>query len=189
MTAPVVVAGGGLAGAAAACLLARAGRRVLVFERMAAPAPKICGEFVSIEAQRTLARLGVDPAALGGHRIDRLRLVRGASVVEAALPFAAYGLSRCVLDEALLRAAAEARRGNPPRPCRHAGAIRATRCGSRSRESARCRAAALFLATGKHDLRGARRRLGGGARRAGRVQDASPPVRRADTRRSRAASS
>ena len=159
MTAPLVVAGGGLAGAAAACLLARAGKRVLLFERMAGPAPKICGEFVSAEAQRILARLGADPAALGAHRIDRLRLVRGASVVEAALPFAGYGLSRRVLDEALLRAAAGAgadiRRGHAVALARSGDPVTLDIEGMGEMP-----AAALFLATGKHDLRGARRRPG-----------------------------
>ena len=156
MTAPVVVAGGGLAGAAAVGLLARAGRRVLVLERDASPAPKICGEFISREAQRYLMRLGVDPAALGAHRITGVRLVRRDSIVEAALPFAGYGLSRRTLDEALRQQAAAAgadvRRGH---------AVTLARCGDPVTLAVEglgeIPAAALFLATGKHDLRGLRR--------------------------------
>ncbi len=137
--APVTIAGGGLAGAAAACQLARSGRAVTVIERSAGPSQKICGEFLSAEAQHYLARLGLDLASLGGHRIDRVRLVRGADVVETRLPFQALGLTRFALDEALLR---------------HAEACGAT---LRRGESVTDMAGIGFLATGKHDLRAARR--------------------------------
>lgn len=77
--------GGGLAGGAAACGLAlggfaAGGRAVTLLERDRAPVDKICGEFLSVEAQASLAAIGLDVAALGGHRISRLRLVRGAGV-------------------------------------------------------------------------------------------------------------
>jgi menaquinone-9 beta-reductase len=94
MIEPIVVAGGGLAGAAASYLLARAGRRVIVLEREVGPVDKICGEFIGRGAQLYLARLGIDVAALGAHAITQLRLVRGASLVEATLPFPGFGLSR-----------------------------------------------------------------------------------------------
>jgi flavin-dependent dehydrogenase len=42
-TAEVVVVGGGLAGAGAACVLAKAGREVLILEREASATHKICG--------------------------------------------------------------------------------------------------------------------------------------------------
>ena len=58
----VLVAGGGVAGAAAACLLAQRGREVLLVERERGPHDKICGEFVSGEAVDALARLGIDVA-------------------------------------------------------------------------------------------------------------------------------
>ncbi len=158
MTLPIVVAGGGPAGAATATLLARAGRPVVLFERNAAAADKICGEFLSGGACRDLAALGLDLAALGAEPIRAVRLVRGRRVIETALPFLACGLSRRVLDEALLAQAAAAgvtlRRGQVlvqavPEP---SGRIALTLA-----HGALCRAEALFLATGKHDLRGVRR--------------------------------
>ena len=164
----VVVAGGGLAGAAAACLLARSGRRVLVLERESVAAHKVCGEFLNTAAQQYLHALGLDPAALGGHRIGALRLVRGARVAEVRLPSAGMGLSRFRLDEALLAhaaaAGAEVRRGH---------AITAVRVDPTAGDAEKqrmhpaialdiaglpsLRTATLFLATGKHDLRGLRR--------------------------------
>jgi flavin-dependent dehydrogenase len=135
----VVVAGGGLAGAAVACQLAQAGRRVTVFERATGPGHKICGEFLSIEAQHYLTRLGLDLPALGGHVIDEVRLVRDARVISSKLPFRGLGLTRHALDEALLR--------------------HAERCGATLRrgETVTSPDGMTFLATGKHDLRGERR--------------------------------
>jgi flavin-dependent dehydrogenase len=158
VTPAAVVAGGGLAGAAAALLLARAGRDVKLFERAAAATDKICGEFLSGEACGHLAALGVDVAALGGHPIRTVRLVRGRRTVAAALPFPAFGLSRRVLDEALLaRAAAAGAAVCPGQAIRQAalaadGGIALTLGDG----SVRC-TEALFLAVGKHDLRGVRR--------------------------------
>ncbi len=137
---PLVIAGGGLAGAAAACGLAKAGRDVTVLERSTGPTDKICGDFLSAEAQHYLRRLGLDPATLGGHPITRVRVIRGTRQTECDLPFQGMGLSRRVLDEALLA---------------HAAA-----CGASIRRGVTVASMAPgihFLATGKHDLRGAAR--------------------------------
>lgn len=153
---PPVVVGGGPAGATLACLLARAGREVVVLERDAAPTDKVCGDFLSIEAQRSVAALGLDLPSLGAAPITTLRLVHGDRTAETSLPFAAAGLSRRLLDEALLRLAAD----------RGATVLRGRRALALHPEGARLRLATshgdmatgtVFLATGKHDLRGAQR--------------------------------
>src|SRR5690606_21932983 len=84
-----IVVGGGLAGASAACVLAQAGRPVLVIERETKPCHKVCGEFLGIEAQTYLARLGIDLNGLDASRISSVRLVHGTRVAEARLPFEA----------------------------------------------------------------------------------------------------
>ncbi|HKT86540.1 MAG TPA: FAD-dependent oxidoreductase [Novosphingobium sp.] len=148
----VLIIGGGLAGAAAALELARAGVPVRLLERDARPQHKICGEFLSIEANGDLQRLGLDPVALGAVPIDRVRLIAGGRRIEAALPFVAHGLSRKRLDEALLEAArwhgARIERG-----------VKATGIenGQVGSSAGPCRAQAILLATGKHDIRGLRR--------------------------------
>jgi len=151
-----VIAGGGLAGASAACVLAAAGRPVLLFERHRGPTDKICGEFISAEAQRSFDRIGIDLAALGAHRITAVRLVHRNEVVTGALPFAGYGLSRRLLDEVLLcRAAAlgaEIRRGESIRLRQNCGPLMLD-----TPSGVELRPKTLFLATGKHDLRGLRR--------------------------------
>ena len=149
----VLIAGGGLAGAAAAILLARAGTPVTLLERDPGPRDKICGEFLSREALLYLAGLGIDVAALGAAPIPAMRLIHGASVVETRLPFQGAGLSRRVLDEALLQqaqsAGATVRRGVSVRSV--SAAIVETTEG----ETPDSRT--LFLATGKHDVRGSPR--------------------------------
>ena len=67
-----VIVGGGPAGAATACGLAHLGREVVVVERAHGPHHKVCGEFLSIETQSHLHRLGINPAALGAVEIDRI---------------------------------------------------------------------------------------------------------------------
>jgi flavin-dependent dehydrogenase len=150
---PVVIAGGGPAGAAAAALLARAGRRVIVVEREAGPVHKVCGEFLGGPALAALARVGIDVAKLGASPIDRVRVVRGSRVVEASLGFAGAGLSRYAMDEALLAQAvaegAEVVRGKT---------IRAT-TESCLEVAGQIDGETLLLATGKHELRGAKREL------------------------------
>ncbi|OYV28318.1 MAG: hypothetical protein B7Z81_15840, partial [Acidocella sp. 20-61-6] len=148
-----LIVGGGLAGAAAAAALARAGRAVTLVEREAEPAHKICGEFLSGEAQESLAALGVDLAGLGGHVITHVRLVRGARSIRAKLPFQGLGLTRRTLDEFLLRHAAacgaEVRRGIAVR--------RILPDLSVELGEEVLRPEMLFLATGKHEARGAAR--------------------------------
>ena len=139
-----------MAGAAAACLL---GPDALLFEREATAHDKICGEFLSWEAQAYLARLGIDLAGLGAVPIGRVRLVHADRVAEAALPFQAMSLSRRVLDEALLTRAAvlgaTVLRGH---------ALRGYAEGALDVEGqGRIPAPRLLLATGKHELRGLRR--------------------------------
>jgi flavin-dependent dehydrogenase len=148
-----VVIGAGVAGSATAIRLAAAGRRVALVDRETGPTHKVCGEFLSGPTVWHLRALGVDPAALGGRRVETLRLASGARLVEVPLPFEAWGLSRFRLDTALRERA------------RAAGA--SLMMGRTVRRFAEGRivlsdgdvltADRIVLATGKHDLAGRRR--------------------------------
>jgi len=152
-----LVIGGGVAGAAVAAHLARAGRRVTVIEREAGPHDKVCGEFISFEAMHYLRGLGVDPAALGAVAMATVKVRRARAVVSCPLPFPAVSVSRRVLDEAVLQraqaAGAEVVRGRMVRSLRRGGDDWIAELdgggGIAGKE--------VFLATGKHDLRGFRR--------------------------------
>jgi menaquinone-9 beta-reductase len=157
----IVIVGGGLAGASAASILASAGRPALLIERDAEPRHKVCGEFLSIEAQTYLAHLGIDLDALGASRISHLRLIQGRRMTKVRLPFVARGLSRRFLDEALLQQAHS----------RGARIIRGRAVKSILVDPSQVRidvaaggeisAATAFLATGKHDVRGMKRETAG----------------------------
>lgn len=157
MSPEVVVIGGGPAGTVAAAALGRAGKRVLLLEREREPRHKICGEFVSVEAQDILAELGVDPEALGAAPITELRLVHDGQVAQARLPFRGLGLTRRALDEALLAAAAR----HGVEVARGAAVQGLAKDDSGFAVSTKAlgdvASPTVFLATGKHDLRGLRR--------------------------------
>lgn len=157
---PILVIGGGLAGAAMATHLARAGREVLLLEREAGAHDKVCGEFLSYEAQGDLRDLGVDLPALGAVPIETVAVLHRRRGTQASLAFTALSLSRRVLDEALLDRAAAAgvqvRRGVRVTTLeRAAKGWRATTSDGEALD-----AAEAVLATGKHDLRGWRRPAG-----------------------------
>ena len=152
-----VVIGGGLAGSAAAMRLAQKGQQVLLLEKEATAHDKVCGEFISTEAQYYLRELGLDLAALNAERITNIRLICGQKIVSARLPFPAVSLSRHVLDEAMLLRAQD-----------HGVQIwRGVSAAAIVQDSECWRvtvggddvvlADTVFLATGKHDLRGWRR--------------------------------
>lgn len=148
-----MIIGGGLAGSAAAIRLASMGKRVILVEQSRGAHHKVCGEFLSYEALGYLQEIGLDPAKLGAVQLHGLRLADKNSVTYAALPFPAMSLSRCCLDEALLRTAAEAgvivRRGHRVEALdRDGGGWRA-----RLDDDVSVVADVAFLATGKHDLR------------------------------------
>jgi menaquinone-9 beta-reductase len=149
-----LVIGGGLAGAMTGLRLAQAGREVVLLERERKSHHKVCGEFLSPEAVDYLRLAGVDLSRLGAAPIQQLRLATKGRVVETALPFRALSLSRSVLDEALLARAEEAgcgvRRGVNIENLAQTGGAWTAEQPDRTPQRARN----VFLATGKHDLRG-----------------------------------
>jgi menaquinone-9 beta-reductase len=154
---PLII-GGGPAGSAAAIALARAGRGVTLIERNAGPADKVCGDFLSAEAIDAITSLGIDLEALAPSPISSVRLIHGTRVATTRLPFAAVGVTRRALDEALLQKAkqsgARILRGHSVRRIERDGNSLLVDCGS----AGPIATDTVFLATGKHDLRGAGRR-------------------------------
>ncbi len=160
MPRPFIAVGGGLAGGAFALELARNGADVLVLESTAVPKHKVCGEFLSAEAQALLAYLGLDLKSLGATSAGTFRLVAGNRKAEVPLPFRGAGLSRYRLDQGLLHTAeaagAELKRGMTVSSLEPTSAGLLVKAGKRV-----LRAEAGALATGKHNLRPFQRTEGG----------------------------
>ena len=145
---PLII-GGGLAGCAASIDLALAGLNPCLIERNPDPHDKICGEFLSGEAVAALAGLGVDARALGAVPITRVELWAGRRQAAARLPFPALSLSRRVLDAHLVA------RSTKLVAEFHGGVAVNQISGDTVRTSGGDIAARpIFLATGKHDVRG-----------------------------------
>jgi flavin-dependent dehydrogenase len=151
----VLILGGGVAGCAASIALARKGRSVTLIERELTPRHKICGEFLSGEALEDLHALGIDVASLGAAPIEYVRLAASKRAAEAPLPFPAASLTRKALDTSLIAEAiacgVHVERGRSVQTLSRtaANAWQATLDDGTIRE-----APTVFLATGKHDLRG-----------------------------------
>jgi flavin-dependent dehydrogenase len=153
-TADHLVIGGGPAGSMAAIRLAAAGRDVVLIERERAARHKVCGEFLSREAAHYLHQLGIDLRNLGAESIRTLRLSSGNAVVTEQLPFQAMSLSRRALDETLLQHARQAGctvlRGDSVESLTLSGNLWTAALAN----GEAIRAQTVFLATGKHDVRG-----------------------------------
>jgi flavin-dependent dehydrogenase len=104
----VAVVGAGPAGSSMAAALAERGWHVLLVERDEFPRHKVCGEFISPEAQGTLHRLGLyeeiaarKPIPLNAVKISSCR----SRTLQRDLPGEAWGLSRYEFDAELAKAA------------------------------------------------------------------------------------
>lgn len=147
---PALIVGGGPAGASAAILLARAGTPHLLLERSRETGDALCGGFLSWRTLESLGRLGVSPDDLGPAIVTQVRLFSTHDYVEAALPAPARGVSRHHLDTLLLARAAAfgaaIERGVAVRSIADTTA--------QLDDGTSLVGDALFLASGKHDIRG-----------------------------------
>lgn len=146
---PLII-GSGIAGAAAAIGLARAGHRPLILERSRETGDAICGGFLSWQSLAALKRLGLSAEKLGGQPVREVRLFAGPHMACAPLPQIGMGLSRRGLDSALLAealaAGASVERGVT---------VRAYGPGRlNTSDGATLTAAELFAAHGKHAIAG-----------------------------------
>jgi menaquinone-9 beta-reductase len=101
----VVVVGGGPAGAAAAIVLARAGRDVVLVDRAAFPRDKTCGDGLTTLALRRLEQLGLRLADVDGLQPLSGAVIRTPAGRLVPLPFPTDGLFAAVAPRRTLDAA------------------------------------------------------------------------------------
>ncbi|WP_305095727.1 NAD(P)/FAD-dependent oxidoreductase [Croceibacterium aestuarii] len=147
----VVVLGAGPAGCAAAIELGRGGGKPVLIDRNARPGDALCGGFLSWRTAQRLGQLGCSPEELGAHRVDTLMLYGPGRSVNVTLSQPCWGLSRHALDTRLRALASEAGSTLEVDTIREVDGLEL-----HGRSSHRT-ASALFLASGKHDVRGSGR--------------------------------
>lgn len=106
-----VIIGGGLAGCSTALQLAQRDHDVLLVEQSTYPRHKLCGEFLSPEAQSSFRRIGVldKVSEVGASTLRRTVMTApNGAVTEHRLPNTGLGLSRYRLDQLLFRRACTA---------------------------------------------------------------------------------
>ena len=146
-----LILGGGPAGSAAAITLARGGAKPTILERSRETGDAICGGFLSWRTLATLRTLGLEADQLGGHPVHNVALFAGTRRATAPLPGGAIGLSRRRLDTLLLARAAidgaAVERGVTVKSLESEQRVLLLDGSAHSADS-------IFLATGKHDVRG-----------------------------------
>jgi len=126
-----------------------------LIEREPEPRHKVCGEFLSGEALEDLHALGIDVASLGAVPIDYVRLAAARRAAEAPLPFPAASLTRKALDTALIaEAIAAGVRVERGRSVQLLSRTTSNIWQATLDDGTICETPTVFLATGKHDLRG-----------------------------------
>lgn len=105
----VGITGGGLAGLALSIQLAQSGYKVILLEKEQYPFHKVCGEYISMESWDFLQSLGLDLPAMKPSMITQLQLSsEKGKLLQQRLPLGGFGISRYVLDHALMKIARSA---------------------------------------------------------------------------------
>lgn len=104
----VAIVGGGLAGLSLSILLAKAGHKVVLFEKEKYPFHKVCGEYISMESWNFLERLGLNLAQLNLPFIKKLLVSSpNGHFIKSDLDPGGFGISRYYLDNRLKEIASE----------------------------------------------------------------------------------
>jgi len=109
ITYDLAIVGGGLAGLSLSIQIAKAGYKVILFEKEQYPFHRVCGEYISLESWNFLESLGVDLRSLNISHIKKLQVsdINGNSF-EQELPLGGFGISRYKLDHILSEIAKQA---------------------------------------------------------------------------------
>jgi len=109
ITYDLAIVGGGPGGLSLSIQMAKAGYRVILFEKEQYPFHRVCGEYISLESWDFLQRLGIDLTALKVTRIKNLQVsdIKGVFFAQP-LPLGGFGISRYKLDHEFAQVAKQA---------------------------------------------------------------------------------
>ena len=110
ITYDLAIVGGGLAGLSLSIQMAKAGYKIILFEKEQYPFHRVCGEYISLESWDFLQGLGVDLRSLNVSQIKRLCVsAKNGNSFEQELPLGGFGISRYKLDHCLAQIAKQSR--------------------------------------------------------------------------------
>ena len=110
ITYDLAIVGGGLAGLSLSIQMAKAGYKIILFEKEQYPFHRVCGEYISLESWDFLQGLGVDLRSLNVSQIKRLCVsAKNGKSFEQELPLGGFGISRYKLDHCLAQIAKQSR--------------------------------------------------------------------------------
>lgn len=99
----IAIVGGGLAGLALSIQSAKAGFKVVLFEKEQYPFHKVCGEYISLESWDFIESLGVPLSKLQLPIVNRLMVTApNGNSIEQPLDSGGFGISRYTIDQALV---------------------------------------------------------------------------------------
>ncbi|MDI3318936.1 NAD(P)/FAD-dependent oxidoreductase [Pinibacter soli] len=105
----IAVIGGGLAGLSLSIQAARAGYKVILFEKETYPFHRVCGEYISLESWPFLELLGLRLKEMNLPIIKKLIVTSpDGSSIEESLPLGGFGISRYTIDFELTKIARDA---------------------------------------------------------------------------------
>ncbi len=102
----VGIIGGGLAGLSLSVLMAKAGHKVILFEKEKYPFHRVCGEYISLESRRFIESLGLDLSKLDLPILKKLIVSSpNGDFIQSGLDMGGFGVSRYFIDNELQKIA------------------------------------------------------------------------------------
>ncbi len=102
----VGIIGGGLAGLSLSILMAKAGHKVILFEKEKYPFHRVCGEYISLESRNFIESLGLNLSKLDLPIIKKLIVSSpNGDFLRSKLDMGGFGISRYFIDNELQKIA------------------------------------------------------------------------------------
>ncbi len=102
----VGIIGGGLAGLSLSILLAKAGYKIILFEKEKYPFHRVCGEYISLESRKFIEAIGLNLSQLDLPIIKKLIVSSpNGNFIQANLDMGGFGISRFFIDNELKKIA------------------------------------------------------------------------------------